>query len=235
MAEATEEIQVQENAQPERPDWLPSNFATGEDLVKSYSHSTQKITEQGQELAALRGQIEEIQAAQTSQQSQTYGNDLEAQLIDAFESGDGRTAAAAAAFLAQQAVEAYAKQHQPAPQNTSELTAHYAESVVASEYSDWADLRAKVGEVIGATPYLRDAIAGETSPNKVADHLRAAYKLAKYESGQTAATNAAETLAELARTTKQSAQTMSGTNSSTEAESYWDSVKAAKSGIPSFG
>lgn len=230
---ATEEIPVDE-----RPAWLPANFDKPEDLAKSWTHANSKITEQGTELSQLRSQMEELQAAQYTQQAQTQSQDIEQQLYDAYESGDGRAIAAANAFLIQQSQEALKKEILAAnqqPRVDTEIVAAYAEQQVASKYQDWPELRAKVGEVIGADPFLREAIAGETSPTKVAGYLETAYKLAKYESGQTAASQVDNTLAELNRQVKNQAQTMTGTNSTEEAESYWDTVKAAKSGIPSFG
>lgn len=218
-----------------RPDWLPSNFDKPEDLAKSYTHAASKITEQGQELAALRAQIEEIQATQTQQTSQAYEQDIETQLYEAFESGDGRTAAAAAAFLANQAVEKALASYSPkeAPLDP-QITAQFADNALAAKYPDWQEVRARAGEVVGQNPTLFP-ISANTKPSQVVEYLDAAYKLAKFESGESAASAATQNLEELARLTKQQAQTMSGTNSSQEAVSYWDDIKKARSGVPSFG
>lgn len=62
-AEATEPLTEEPGteaveAEPERPDWLPQQFQSPEDLAKSYQHLQRKLTEQGQEISALRDQIE---------------------------------------------------------------------------------------------------------------------------------------------------------------------------------
>lgn len=232
MEEATEEIQAEDNAPPERPDWLPANFDKPEDLAKSYEHATRKITEQGQTLSQLQQQMETLQELQTQQAAQPYGQDLETQLYEAFESGDGRSAAAAAAWVAQQAVDAALKQYQPPSQpHNSQLTAALANQELAAKYQDWHEVSAKIGELVQQDPSILP-VTDTTPLNDVVKHLDRAYKLAKYENGQTAATSAADTLAEINRQTKQSAQTLSGTNSSQDGESYWDEVRKAQSGIP---
>lgn len=234
---ADEEIGIQETtAQGERPSWLPSNFESPEDLAKSYSHATKKITEQGQQLSQLQQQIEAIQASQQEVQTQQYGQDLESQLYEAFESGDGRTAAAAAAFLAKQAVEqALAAYQPPVSAAQPELVAQYALTSAAQKHQDWAEVESDVQGIINSNKVLSGMFSGpNTTPSQAAEALDTAYKLAKYERGQTAQSEATDSLSELARLTKQQAQTMSGTNSVQEQESMWDEIQKAKSGIPSF-
>lgn len=51
-ASATEAPPALENA--ERPEWLPANFKSPEDLAASYKQAQAKISEQGVELADLR-------------------------------------------------------------------------------------------------------------------------------------------------------------------------------------
>lgn len=233
--EATEEIQVAENAQTERPDWLPSNFESPEMLAKSWGTANEKIREQGTELAAMRAQMEEIQAAQQSTQQQTYVADIEQRLYDAYESGDGRAIAAANAYLIKQAVEQQSAALTPTQQQSPEIVAAYAESEVAREFADWPEYRAKAGEVIAANPALAKALEGETSPRIVAEHLKTAYKLAKFESGHAATARAEQDIAEINRQVKNQAQTMAGSNSTTEETSYFDRVKAAGGGNSRFG
>ena len=93
----------------------------------------------------------------------------------------------------------------------------------------------KVREVVGANPILGNMISQEKSPTKVAEYLETAYKLAKYESGQVASDQATQALSEFNRQNKQAAQTMSGTNSQQEDSDYFEMVKKATTGIPSFG
>lgn len=238
---------IQEGNDDGRPDWLPSGgefsqINSPEELAKAYSGAVRKITEtsqasaqQGQELESLRSQIEEIQAAQTQQTSQAYEHDIETQLYEAFESGDGRTAAAAAAFLANQAVEKALANYSPKESPLDpQITAQFADNALAAKYPDWQEVRSRAGEVVGQNPTLFP-ISANTKPSQVVEYLDAAYKLAKFENGESAASAATSNLEELARLTKQQAQTMSGTNSSQEAVSYWDDVKKARSGVPSFG
>ena len=233
-----ETVEVTEAIVPdERPAWLPSNFEKPEDLAKSYSHAASKITSQGQELAELRSQMEEIQAAQQSSSQAAQTASVEQLLYDAYESGDGQRIAEANAWLVDQAVAQRLEAQNPAQPNQGpvhEMTAFLAEQIVAQDNQDWPEYRAKVGEVIAANPALRSAIEGETNPRNVAAHLETAYKLAKYDAGASATSQAAAEVAEINRQVKNQAQTMSGGNASTEAESYWDTVKQAKAGIPSF-
>ena len=234
MADTETEIHV-ETTEDTRPDWLPSNFQKPEDLVKSYTHATQKITEQGQKLSALESRLEEIQSSQTQRQEQQYSNDLEQQLIEAYESGDGRAIAAANAFLIQQALAPVTQKIEsisiPAPVPT-ELVADYARRTVAGRFSDWDETEPKIAEVIQANPILQQMVGDTANPKGIADALETAYKLAKYETGQTVQTQAAEQLGELARQVKNQAQTMTGTNSATEQKSYWDMVAEQPVGIP---
>jgi hypothetical protein len=236
VADEETEIQVEATVPPERPDWLPSQFDKPEAVVESWVHANRKITEQGQELAEARKQLLEMQEAQMVPAPQPFSQDIEAQLIDAFESGDGRTIAAATAFLAQQAAADHARQQEPARQNTNtgELTAALASQELAARYPDWHDVKQKIGDLVNADPGILP-VSADTPLSDVVKHLDRAYRLVKYDSGETAGTQAAADLAELARLTKVQAQTMSGASVAQQAETYWDDVKGAKSGIPSFG
>ena len=236
MSEVETEIQA-ENAPPERPDWLPSNFDKPEDLAKSYSHATQKITEQGQKLSSLEQKIQEIQSSQYTQQAESQAFDIEQGLYDAYESGDGRAIAAANAFLIQQAVAQQASALQPThpTQIPTEMVADYAERSITAEFPDWPEYKAKVAEAIQSDPVLYGLLEGETNPANIAAVLKTGYKIAKYDTVQSATADATKSLEDLSRVTKQAAQTMSGTNSSTEAVSEWDIIKAARTGIPRFG
>ncbi len=234
------EIQVEETA-PERPDWLPSNFNSPEDLAKSYSHATSKITEQGQELSQLRTQVAELayaqEQAQTQQQQATQTADVEQQLYDAYESGDGRAIAAANAFLVQQAVQQQMAQMQ-APQEAAlptEFAISYARDKMALDLSDWSEYEDEVGKIIQGNPVLSQSLAGETNPLRIVESLKTAYELAKYRSGASAADvaaqNATQALDEFNRQNKNSAQTMVGTNSAQEDVSYFDQVKKSNPSI----
>lgn len=228
---ATEEIST-----TERPAWLPKQFNSPEDLAKSYQHASSKITEQGQELSSLRARLEEIEASQQQYQTQQQSNDIEQQLYDAYESGDGRAIAAANAFLIQQAMEQVNKKIETIaapPAVPPQLVVDYAERSVASKYGDWQEVKPKMADVIQSNPVLRTMVADTTNPDGIAGALETAYKLAKFETASVAQQQVTENLDELARLTKNQAQTLSGGNSSTtEQMSYWDTVKQARSGIP---
>jgi len=234
---APEEIVVEENAQTERPNWLPSNFESPEMLAKSYEHSTKKITEQGQELAALRSQLDEIQMGQQQTVNTSEQERIEQELYDMYESGDGRQIAQANAYLIQQAMSPLAAKiegiHDPSPAMT-QITAKYARDQVAARYDDWEQTEPMVAEVIQGNPVLRQMIADPSNPEGVAQALDTAYKIAKFESGTAASQRAEQELAEINRQVKNQAQTMTGSNSSTETPSLFDQIKAAKGGIPSF-
>jgi hypothetical protein len=55
-------------AQEARPEWLPGNFESPEQLAQSWSEANRKITEQGQETARLRDELDSM--AELVQQSQ---------------------------------------------------------------------------------------------------------------------------------------------------------------------
>src|SRR4051794_11287828 len=49
-----------ESTEIERPSWLPSQFETPEMLAKSWREASRKITEQGQQLAELARENEQL-------------------------------------------------------------------------------------------------------------------------------------------------------------------------------
>lgn len=241
-----ENTQEGTDAESGRPDWLPSggefsHINSPEELATAYAGAVRKITETGQrasqqeqELAALRSEIAEIQATQQTAQQQSETTEIERRWAEAVEMGDAQAMLQINAMLAQMAAEQVAATQPSRPDNTVEMAATLAIAEMARENQDWPEYEAKVGEMIMSNPVLSKMVEAETSPKAVAGVLSTALKLVKYEAGATAATGVQATIDELNRQAKNQAQTMTGTNSQQEAESYWDKVKANSGTLPSF-
>jgi hypothetical protein len=70
-AQATNPAAPAEGSNPDRPEWLPQNFATVEDYVKSNNEARGELTRAQQELAKLRKSDSEQPGAGAEQSSQT--------------------------------------------------------------------------------------------------------------------------------------------------------------------
>jgi hypothetical protein len=66
---ADTELSAADAVEPEqdgKPDWLPSNFASPEELAKSYAHSVRKLTSMGQQNAELKRELARLTAENDS-------------------------------------------------------------------------------------------------------------------------------------------------------------------------
>lgn len=146
---------------PERPEWLPENFKTPEDLLSSYKESQRKITEQAQQLrsqeesiSTLSDQWEQFQA----QQNQPDPNEINAYWEEQIATNPLQAMAAIAEASAQQALKQYQQQSQPGIK-PEEFAAYVAENTVSAKYQDFGDLRDKISEEIQSNPlYHNDSI-----------------------------------------------------------------------------
>lgn len=241
MADVTPDPQAG-NQDPQRPDWLPENFKSPEDLAKSYAEAQRKITELGQTNAAMEQNLadlsEQFETFQQQGQQQQYDPNADPFLAgyeQAMESGDYRTALAYQSQLTAAAVQqglaqfSQAQQQQTGPQ----IQAHYqtvafnADQMLGQKYEDWGEVKDRVAQAIDASPHLipEEALA---SPVATAEALDRVYKQVKYDdlvSGtaqqQAAASADARRLAELAP------NNAGRILSPQESQAEWDRIKAA--------
>ncbi len=219
----------------QRPEWLPDNFTRPEDLVKSYQESQRKISEQGQRLAAIEENYNDLLERMEAQPQRPAvdPNSERERLMEAFESDPIGTMAFVAQQVAAQQVGQFAQQTQQqlAPQKSAqaEIIADFATRELGTRYSDFEAYQEKMADKIREQPWLypEDQI---TTPAQAAGVLDNIYKMVKAEdlmSGSTIANQVAQQQAQA----KQLAQTASGAGvrppSPDDDKAYWDRVKAA--------
>ena len=170
---------------PERPEWLPENFKSPEDLAKSYQESQRKITELStqnkgleESIGNLSAQFEQFTAAQNQPDPQAvYG-----QWSEAYEQDPIGTMAQIAQATAAQTVQQYAQQQNQPLQQTqqaqSALVAAYADQAMGTQFEDWNDVKGKVAEFISEQPDMfHEGLFAD--PAKATRALETAYKLVK--------------------------------------------------------
>ena len=225
MSEVEQEI-VESTIAESRPDWLPTNFKTGEDFAKSYSEAQSKLTQQAQEIAAIKAQQDEFIASQQSAQSEREYNTIEEQLIEAIEFGDGKQKLAAMAYLVQQAQ----GQNKPDPpqSNNSEVLAFAADQSLAAKYEDWNEVKMDIGKLVEQDPGLLQ-VDNTTPLATVVQRLERVYKIAKADRVLSQGESIVQVEQEAHRQGKQQAQTITGASqrpaTSTAEEDYWQSIK----------
>jgi hypothetical protein len=240
VSEQEQEVIEQPKAD-ERPDWLPSNFKSPEDLAKSYAAAQAELTQTKQQMKDLQAQQEEILAQQQAQQSTFQQNDIQAQLYEAVASGDPQQELAAMAWLAEQAAQKYAgqQQAQPAPpQNNVEVLAFAANQTLAAKYDDWNEISVDVRQMIEQDPDLL-RVDGNTPLAQVVQGLERVYKVAKADRVLSQGESVLQIEQEANRLSKQQAQTITGASqrpqTSTDEEEYWQSVKEQQLGSVRVG
>lgn len=231
MAEETA-IETEAPAEETRPEWLPENFKTPEALVESYKSAESKIHEQGTRLSQLEQIEQENQQmrdwiAQQQEAAQRPSGDPREQFMEAWEDPDRQVElvlhlAGQLAETQQQIASLSQGAGRPDPALT-ELTARYAQDIVAEKLPDWDDYSEKVSEVVAANP----AILGLTDGSKVSDltsGLERVYWMVKGQALATPEGQAAADAAEAARIAKQAAITQSGASTrpatQSDAEAY---------------
>lgn len=153
---ADQEPREGNNPDEERPDWLPENFKTPEELARSYSEASAKIREQGAQLNAmnenyqsLTQRLEEIQA---SSQTQPDPAQAQSQWQEMYEADPIGTQA----LLTQQVVRAELAQlqqgQQPSQEAQTQLIAVYAANEMRGRYGDWETERDRVSQEIAQNP-----------------------------------------------------------------------------------
>lgn len=175
-------LEAADNPTPERPEWLPENFKSPEDLARSYSEAQRKITELSQQNKGLEESIGEL-AAQfenwQTEQNQPDPNLVRNQWLEAFEADPIATVAQIAQTTAQQVHEQYA-QKQPQEQVSPDVVAFIADQNLQQAHPDWAEYKQKVAEIVSTDPIFQ--YLGEDvwrNPASTTAALDRAYKMAK--------------------------------------------------------
>lgn len=218
-----------------RPEWLPENFKSPEDLVGSYKEAQRKITEEStarQNLESaymeLQQQVEDLQAqANTPQvnpataQEAWYQQFEQDPLQSIYQLANAVADQKLAAF--QQQVQAPGDQYAQALQ---ENVAAMADRDLGNSIPDWGEYREKVGQYIQEHPWV---IRQEStlSPVELAGQLQEVYKAVKYEDLSQGTQQQAEQLAEM----KRQAQTLSGSGGrppvSDDEKAAWEKIRSA--------
>jgi hypothetical protein len=228
--ESNEILAEQEEA---RPEWLPSNFKSPEDLANSYKSAQAKLTQTEQELASLRSKVDEIAAEREQAKQQQQYSQVQGQLVETWESGDPEQQLATMAWLAQEAAKAAVQQYvPPSTPNPAlgELIAAQADNLMRSTYEDYDQLREDIGSIIQQDPRLMQ-ISDNPSVQEVQRGLATAYKIAKANKVLSAAGTVAAVDAEVARAAKNAAQTITGASqrpaTMSPQEEAWEAIKNA--------
>lgn len=203
----------QDNQEGEdRPEWLPENFKTPEDLASSYRESQRKITEEAtarrnleQLVASQQAQLEQIQAQQQTQQPEADPNEW----YTAFEADPiGTQKALAEQTYDQRFAQWQASQQQQAQQaqaSQAEITASLAFKALEDQVGQLTDeTRQEMAQIIQARPHLipQDAYY---SPQKLHEAYSDVYKLTSTDK-----TPPGQSPEELRRTMKLQAQSANG-------------------------
>ena len=218
----------------DRPDWLPDNFKSPEDLAASYRESQRKITEEAtarrnleQLVAQQQAQLEAVQAQQAQQQQ-------DEQPWDEWYAQDPiATQKAVAEQAARDAVAQYAQQSQqqaqPIAAAQAEIIATYAYKQLEDRYGTLSpEKQDQMRQTIAEHPHLlpEDAVY---SPQKLVSALDMVYRLTGPDEAA-----AAQTQQDLMRTMKVQAQSASGATGrpspADDAEQRWQEIANAQTG-----
>lgn len=200
----------------ERPEWLPANFKTPEDMAKSYKELERTFHQTREDLRATRASVEEMAAQQQqAQRPQEPGYDNE-QWMEAYERDPIRTTA----YIAQQAALQQFQQLQAQAQQQygqvgatqHELVANYAKATLQARYDDWQSYEDKVADAIREDPSLVPENV-LSSPELAARSLERVYKVLKADETLARSQESAQTQAQAGRQNKLAAQTMPGASS----------------------
>ena len=217
----------------DRPEWLPENFKSPEDLAASYRESQRKITEEATARRNLEQLVAQQQAALESMQAQQQQPEADPnEWYTAFEADPIGTAKALAEQAARDAVAAYAQQNQQQTQgiqgSQAEIVAGLAYRALEDKYGQLTEeQKGEMAKVATERPYLIPQEAVQ-SPQKLADALEIVYKLAVPNPDPQVNS------ADLQRTMKLQAQSATGAGGhlspADEAAQRWQEIAGASTG-----
>lgn len=163
----TTELAAEESAADERPEWLPENFKSGEDLVKSYGESRNALNRETQQRQQLEHQLQQREQELQQMQQQAQQAAVQAQYDpsdqgEQFRAWQEEDPYSANAWLAQQATAPMAQQfaQQLATLEEQQLVAEahrniaQADLTMAQRYPDWTEVKARVGAALAEDPLL---------------------------------------------------------------------------------
>lgn len=219
----------------ERPEWLPQNFNSPEDLAASYKESQRKITELSTQNKGLEESFSTLSQqfeAFTTQQNQPDPNEAYAQWQEMYDNNPvGTMTQLAQQVAAQTAQEILSKQRNPSASNR-EIASTIAIQALEAKFQDFGDYREKAAAVVDQNGWLANEDILD-SPQKLQAVYEVAYKTAKAEDLIAAGVTTADQQAEAMRQMKLDAQTASGAGgrpaSADEFKTRWDEIQNAPS------
>lgn len=228
MSEETPAIEVEET--PQRPDWLPENFTSPEDLAKSYKELERSFHSDRQRMKELEAEAQkaaewEAWYAEQQTQQRLVSDDPREKFLEVWEDPDRQPQLvlhmAERLAQAEQMLQQFSKTG-PDPTLT-EISAEYAQNRMRAQYDDWDQYADKVAEAVQANPRIL-GLTEKSTPAEIAQALDSVYWAEKGKALTANQATAAQDAAEAARIAKVNAQTMSGASSrpatQTEAEEY---------------
>ena len=236
MADQDPAPEGQDNPDADRPEWLPANFKSPEDLARSYTESQRKITELSTQNKGLEESIGNLSAQFeqfTAAQNQPDPDAVYGQWSQAYEQDPIGTMAQIAQATAQQTIQQFAaQQNQPlqaTQQTQSALVAAYADQAMAGQFEDWNDVKGKVADFISDQPDMfHEGLFAD--PTKATRALETAYKMVKADDVLSGNTVAQQQQADT-RQMKLNAQTAVGASGRPVAPAgdtaEWDAIKNA--------
>lgn len=234
MADQDLQLEAADNPEAERPEWLPENFKSPEDLARSYSEAQRKITELAQEKKGLEESVQTL-ASQfeefTAQQNRPDLNAVYSQWNEMFENDPISTMAQIAQATAQQVLQSQ-KQPSAVDQNLPAIVASLADQQLDRQFEDWGHYREKVTELIANDPvYNREDLYA--NPEVAARTLTTAYQVAKAQDILANATSAEQQQND-SRLMKLNAQSAVGASSrpapADDWQTRWAEIQNAQSG-----
>lgn len=235
MAEQDPQLEAAGNPdEPERPEWLPSNFQSPEDLAKSYQEAQRKITELSQEKKGLEESVQSL-ASQfeefTATQNRPDPNQVYSQWQDLYEQDPIGTMAQIAQATANQILQQQASAKQE-PAVDPNMVAFAADYTMAQQHQDWADYKEKVGGLIAENPLFQDDRLWK-DPQTAASTMNSAYEMVKAQDVLSGNALVQQQQADT-RAMKLAAQTAAGSSGRTPApddyEQRWQEIMNAQSG-----
>ncbi len=246
-AQAEETIADEQEA---RPDWLPSNFNSPEDLVKSYGELQTKLGSQGTELGSLREQMDEMLELMQQQPAQPQYQDpnqnpLVLEYEDAYQRGDARKMLEVQAQVSQLAAQQLFEQQQKSQGDRTPLDDYQVERLgneIAQKYNADDEQRAAAMKQIEENPLLQQAYVGVIeNPNATLGDLAKVVDTAYQLAGATAMAQEKASLAqqqaeqERGRQRKIDAETLTPSGQTrvapkSEQEDLWKAIKGSDDG-----
>ena len=219
------EAQQQEENRDERPDWLPDNFKSPEDLASSYKELQGEFTRTRQQMKEQQEAWEDFlvqqQQAQEQAQFQQQLPSIQEQLYADYEQDPVATTGRLVQAAVAQAFQQYAQPDPRSVEAQSQVYGELATQKLQAQYSDWNDYKDKISDEIRANPELYPESLF-TTPQGIQKALDRAYKAAKLD---TLASSTEETIEEQIarqRAAKLQAQTLSGAAGRPPAQDQWE-------------